>query len=214
LTGFAKSKWTPLPDCAPALDTLHKQTKNTSMWVASEIVLSINDSLRAEVVKRFIMIAEYFLKFNDFFDTHSILLGLKHPAIVRLSKTWKSVGKKYQKIMQKLESKLNPDTVRQDIKKKVLTLPVLPSLDMFLPEIEKIQQSQPTVLENGLVNFKRFRQESQIFEEFESLTNNAMFPFRVIPEYQTFLVQQMVILTEEELTNYSQECETHRPNEC
>ena len=51
--------------------------------------MTANENQRAEIIKRFIQIAKYLIKYNNFCVADSIYKGLKHPCIQRLLRTWK-----------------------------------------------------------------------------------------------------------------------------
>lgn len=51
--------------------------------------MTANDSQRAEVIKRFVQIAKYLVKYQNFSSADAIIRGLKNPGVERLQKTWK-----------------------------------------------------------------------------------------------------------------------------
>jgi len=117
LTMFEKNSWMKSsPGSAPALFSLTSYESSVTNWVASEIVVYVNTSQRVEVLRRFIQIAENCRKFQNFSDMMAVAKGLFHPSIQRLKKTWKGIGRKYQKLRSVVE-KLYTDqkTRRQEM---------------------------------------------------------------------------------------------------
>ena len=65
-------------------------------WVVSEIVSVKDLEGRIDVLKKFLDTATQLLEFNNFASVMDINLGLTHPSVARLKKTWAGLSADYQ----------------------------------------------------------------------------------------------------------------------
>lgn len=72
-----------------SIDAMIRRFNQVSMWVATEIVVTMNVKKRASLIKHFILIAKEAEKLNNFNSLLEITAGLNLSMIQRLRKTWK-----------------------------------------------------------------------------------------------------------------------------
>jgi len=204
LTELTKTKGILKDYKCPWIDRLYKRLDEIAPWVATEIVTSVNLNLRVEVIKRFIKIAEYCHTFQNYSTLNAILVGLKYPAVARLQKSWKLVGKKHKKTYKDLIFEVDPEIMMD--KMRAMNPPFVPIIDTCINQIAKICE-MPSNLEGELINFKKQRALGQLFEDMEKCKNAEKYPFRNIPRYTQYLLVERTILDEQQMGLYSKTCE-------
>ena len=78
--------------------------------------------------------------------------------------------------------------------------------DLYTKDLSEIVK-MPDTLDNGMINWKKLRQQAIIFEEIERTRNGTPYSYKPVAIYQNFLTMDCVILSEHDLMYYSQECE-------
>jgi hypothetical protein len=86
---------------APNLYQVVNFVNQVSLWVATEIVTAANPKLRQTLLKKFVLVAQYCLKYKNYQGLLEIMGGLNSTAVRRLA-TWDEVSSKYSDMVDKL----------------------------------------------------------------------------------------------------------------
>jgi len=193
----------------PWIDKMYKRREEIGRWLVSEIVLSTNTHQRVEIMKRFIEIAEYCLKYQNWADSESIIGGLKLQAVARLKITRKGIGKKYKKKLEALQKALQPDVLRETMRNA--NAPMIPVFEVYLRDFEMISELGDTLPDNiKMINVHKMRSIARLFEELERCKDGLLYPFRNIPQYQDYICFGRTLLNDEDAIRYSKTCEPER----
>eukprot|EP01114_Cavostelium_apophysatum_P011212 TRINITY_DN2541_c0_g1_i1.p1 TRINITY_DN2541_c0_g1~~TRINITY_DN2541_c0_g1_i1.p1 ORF type:complete len:681 (-),score=176.74 TRINITY_DN2541_c0_g1_i1:62-2104(-) len=203
LSKLSVVKWSPLSDSP--IEVMNRQTANIVTWIASETVMTPNISQRVEVMKRFIQIAEHSSSFQNYAVVDAVVKGLGHPGVARLQKTWKALGRKYSKKYTNLGKLIHLDNMNALMSKAVQNPPSIPVIDLYMTKIVHLFE-QPTVTDNGMINFKSLRALGAVFEEIET-QSSVVYSFVKIPYYQEFLDREVVLFDNPTIMKFSHHCE-------
>ncbi|KAJ3034401.1 hypothetical protein HDV00_005057 [Rhizophlyctis rosea] len=138
-----------------------------SYWIATEICTQPELKNRVKVVERCIKIGKRCQKLNNYQTLMAIISGLNVSAVSRLKATWEAVDPKHRKTLEDLESTLSPQhnyrTYRalleeaQANSQSFKPSPFIPILGLVLKDLLFIDDGNKTTLDNGMVNFSKFR---------------------------------------------------------
>jgi archaellum component FlaC len=105
---------------APNIVNITRWSNNMTRWVAAEIV-SVKDSVkaRAQIMERFIKIAEQLRKLQNFNGVKELVAGLQSSAIYRLKRTRNSVGQEYNDIFNSLTKLISSDLNFKNLRSQV-----------------------------------------------------------------------------------------------
>ncbi|KAI3645892.1 hypothetical protein MP228_008820 [Amoeboaphelidium protococcarum] len=108
---------------AKNLQSLIERFNHVSYWIATEICMCRSAKTRAEVIKRFIRIANLCYKWHNYNTCLQIVAALSMTCVRRLKKTWKLLPRKYEQHWRELSrifsAACNYSTYRQDILTKL-----------------------------------------------------------------------------------------------
>jgi hypothetical protein len=79
---------------APNLCHVIQFINKMSNWVATEVVLASNPKQRVSMIKKFILVAQWCLKFKNYQGLLEVMGGLANTAVTRLS-AWRELSSKY-----------------------------------------------------------------------------------------------------------------------
>jgi len=197
----------------PCIELLMKRFEIVSMWIPTEIVTSANLNLRIEVIKRSIDIANTCLKYKNFFDASAIVIGLQNEAIRRLQNTWKLLPRRaFKKFNYLVKTLMDSKTILETM--QASRPPMIPALDIYLDELERRIVPLPDTLSckdySALINFKKLRIQSEIFEEIMKPNFGIKYGFLPIPQYCSYLEKELPILAAKDLILCSFDCEQKR----
>ncbi|ORY16197.1 ras GEF [Neocallimastix californiae] len=95
-------------DNTPNLDKFVSRFNKESYWVATEICNIQDLKKRTNMLKKWIIIANVYIKSNNFYSFFSIISGLSLIPVSRLKKTWDGIGDKHKKIWKSHENLCDP----------------------------------------------------------------------------------------------------------
>jgi len=195
----------------PNLEQFVNRYDSVVRWVASEIVSSINTSLRIEVVHRFVDVMDVCFKIRNFSDAYAILAGMKHAAVDRLKFTWKNIAKKPQKTLQQLKTTLLNSTKMLKLMNDSPT-PMIPVIDLYIAELTAnvcplLDTVERQDFAGTLINFKKLRAQAAVFEQVQKSINGVKYGYVRVDQYASYLENERVVMGDLELMECSKDCE-------
>jgi len=183
------------------------RSNQVSFWVASQLVRTPNQHERIAVLKRFITIAYHCKKFNNFNTMMEIMGGLELSSIQRLKRTWAGLPSESVLIYEELTNLINPRQNFNHYRQALRTAdpPMLPYIGIHLTWLTFIEENK-TILDNGMVNYKKCQLLASTIGEIKKL-QEFKFQFEIDPSLETYLLKDIVILSEKELYKDSQRLE-------
>lgn len=79
-----------------------------SFWAATEICLLPDVNDRADMLKRFIVIAKECMRYNNYNSSMALVTGLNVAAVQRLKHTWSLIPSQLLKTLRELEKLMHP----------------------------------------------------------------------------------------------------------
>jgi son of sevenless-like protein len=126
-------------------------------WVAETILSEPEMKDRVNAIKKFVSIAERCFELNNFHALMEIVAGLSMTAIERLKKTWTLVPSQTKATLEKFNRFMNTKNNFQNYRHTLHRVkdPCVPYIGVYLRDLTFIEEGNPNVYENGLVNFDK-----------------------------------------------------------
>jgi len=128
-------------------------------WACTEILRKEKVGDRVNTVTYFVDIIKHSVSINNFNAAAALIGGLSHSSISRLKTTWEKVPQKvmqdFQKMMTLFDMGKNYKNYREAVKS--CKPPVIPYLALIPKDLIAIEEGNPTILDNGLINFHKLR---------------------------------------------------------
>lgn len=148
---------------APNLCHVIQFINKMSNWVATEIVLAANPKQRVGMIKKFILVAQWCLKFKNYQGLLEVMGGLGNTAVSRLS-AWRELSEKYTDMHRKLAEVVSPQqnwkSYRPLIERE--DPPCIPYVGLFLSDLTFLSDGMPTKLDDGRINWKKMSRISTV----------------------------------------------------
>lgn len=139
------------------------------LWVQTMIVESSSMKQRAAVISQFLQVAAYCLQYNNFNSAMVIYTALNSVAVSRLKQTWEKVPKRCIKILEDIDElfsmRFNYKNYRDALAKA--TPPVVPYIGLYTKFLFAIEETNPSKLQNGLINFEKLRMIYNVMKELQ-----------------------------------------------
>eukprot|EP01132_Coremiostelium_polycephalum_P001190 gene1190-1503_t len=167
-----------------------KRSNIIPLWVATEIVQEERLTKRANIIKKFISIADHCRNLNNFNAVMEILSGLNLTPVFRLKKTWETLPRKYLATFRHLNSLMAPKSnfkVYRDVL-HTKNPPCLPFLGVYLTDLTFIEEGTPDTLENGLINVVKRVQIASVIKEILQF-QQLQYAFTPVPVIRDYLLQ-------------------------
>jgi hypothetical protein len=122
----------------PNVKRMIEQFNRINRWVASEIVLVIDDAKqRLSVLKRMIELAHCCREVQNLHAMYAIYVGLNMWAVQRLKALWAALPAKWQKRYDELDELANPKSNSAAMRALLRTLdpPIVPPIDLTLRDM-------------------------------------------------------------------------------
>ncbi|KNC79072.1 hypothetical protein SARC_08523 [Sphaeroforma arctica JP610] len=138
-TEFQKCGWSKpsKEETSPNILAMIRSFDYLALLVASEILLRLTAEGRAEVIEKYIKIADGLAQDNNYNSLKAVLAGLQCQPIFRLSKTWALVHAKRKKTFEQLGSLMSEEenyrNYRDTLKKS--GFPCIPYLGVYLTDV-------------------------------------------------------------------------------
>ncbi|KAL7748118.1 hypothetical protein RI367_006474 [Sorochytrium milnesiophthora] len=135
-----------------------------SYWVATEICTQPELKARCKVVEKMIKIAKECRRERNYNSLMAIISGLSQSSVIRLKQTWENVQEKYRQTLRELEELVSPQhnyrnyrQIYEQLEREPNPPPFVPFFALFLKDLQFINDGNPKMLSNGLVNFGKAR---------------------------------------------------------
>lgn len=130
-----------------------------SMWIAYEIVTTMNKKKQIEVVKRFINLAKKLQEMKNFSSLMAVLAGLNMAPVSRLKKMWKKITKG-RKFLQEAENVMAPYNNFNNYRVLLATStpPLIPLVAVHQRDLLFITDGNPSIVSHNnqkLLNFDK-----------------------------------------------------------
>jgi hypothetical protein len=194
---------------APNVVALTDQFNDFSSWVVYNVVTQMDLKKRAALVRKFIAMAEELRRIGNLNGVFAVVAGLSGAAVHRLKKTWELVTKD-KKVNDAWEFQLeltNPQSSFSQYRaaKAASDPPMIPYLGVYLQDLTFIEEGNNDRLENGYINFIKFRMIADILIEIKQFQQKE-YNLQPVPAIQEYLLMTR-ILDEEKLFTLSQQVE-------
>ncbi|KAL6049434.1 putative Smooth muscle caldesmon [Balamuthia mandrillaris] len=174
-------------ETSPHFTALVNRFNLTGQWVGTELAKYPTPAERAQVLAHFIEICQECYDMNSFNSVFALLAGLNNTAISRLKQSWekipKKVMKKYHNLMTLVDTDKNYQTYRQTLVKT--KPPLVPYLALFSKDLFSVEEGNPTMLEDEMVNFEKMRMLHKIAQDFASY--QVQYPIPMDPMLRAYL---------------------------
>eukprot|EP01117_Protostelium_nocturnum_P012508 TRINITY_DN4610_c0_g2_i4.p1 TRINITY_DN4610_c0_g2~~TRINITY_DN4610_c0_g2_i4.p1 ORF type:complete len:799 (-),score=111.02 TRINITY_DN4610_c0_g2_i4:1388-3784(-) len=198
---------------SPNITRFIERSNQISYWVATEIISCPDLRKRVSIVKRFIQIAEYCRKMNNFCSSINIVAGLNLGCVQRMKRTWEGIPEKYLSDLSRLTDLMssigNFKSYRASIKQ--ITFPAVPYIAVTLKDLTFIEDGNPDFREDGLVNFEKMAMLSNAFEGIQ-VFQIYEYQFEENEEIRSILTKPVVIYDTDLLYKLAQANETGQSN--
>ena len=127
---------------APNIVKLIDMFNNCVKWVKWTILAEKNTKDRGYLIKKFIKIMLILYSSNNFESFFALMLSLNSNPVIRLSKSWKYVPKKYVDKFKKLRELISSKNSYKNIRAKQnqSILPILPYMGIFCSDLVSLNQ--------------------------------------------------------------------------
>lgn len=196
---------------APHLNRAIENMNRISLWVATEIVTTANEKQRVSTIKRFILVAQYCLKYRNYQGLLEIIGGLKNSSVTRLARTWAKLPEKYGQMLQTLSNIVDPDQNWKNYRRTVEAEQgaCVPYIGLFLSDLTFIYDRGPMTTEDGRINWKKAGQLNAVVTSVRRLQRRA---YAFAPDFEIlqFITDDLTILGDAELFKRSKVLEASR----
>ena len=192
---------------SPHIVEISDRFNQLSFWVIEEILSYDYGNDRAEIIEKFIDIANELNNLNNFSDCMSIVISLGQMIVTGLLKTWKYVSKESNLVLQNLKKIVNfadnyksmRDRIEECIQNNI---PYIPFLGPYNKRICFLEEYGPYVNENSLINVDKIVLVQQILDQFYKYRTKKYDILRS-PKNEFIIFQFLDPAAEEELEKLS-----------
>eukprot|EP00003_Mantamonas_plastica_P004261 TRINITY_DN13386_c0_g1_i3.p1 TRINITY_DN13386_c0_g1~~TRINITY_DN13386_c0_g1_i3.p1 ORF type:complete len:611 (+),score=174.63 TRINITY_DN13386_c0_g1_i3:1044-2876(+) len=178
---------------APNIMAMIKQFNIVSQWVATEIVLEVDDKKRTAVLKFFIELAKYTYELRNFNTTMEIVSGLLISPVWRLKPTWESLSEdvlvQFDRLSALMSSRKDHQRLRTEM--SVAVTPCIMFIGLVLGDILSVD-SLPSETENGLINFDKHARTCALIRDLHQ-NQFGEYNFEPVKPILTFLKDAKIV---------------------
>ncbi|KAH0795211.1 RasGEF domain containing protein [Histomonas meleagridis] len=172
------------------IDHLVEHFTMFSSYVSLSIITGETAKVRGKVFKNWIDVAKQFLDLNNFHGVFSVILGLTHRSVSRMSNTMKYAMKTNSKRKKEYEKMLNICNISNDFQnyRSIITTakePCIPFIGCYQKDLIYVQETFPNKV-NGLINFRKCQECYKLvktIQDFQRIGYN----FMEVPKIQKLL---------------------------
>ena len=156
---------------SPNITEVAVRFNKLSFWLIEEILSYDYGNDRAQVIEKFIEVANELINLNNFNDAMSIVSGLGQVIVNNLVKTWKYVSKSSNISLQNLKQLLNFQDNYKNIRDRIdeclqTNKPFIPFLGPYNKRICFLEEYGPYVKNNSLINVDKIVLVQEILDQF------------------------------------------------
>ncbi|KCV69599.1 hypothetical protein H696_04019 [Fonticula alba] len=156
---------------APNIHALTLRFNRTAGWVKT-LILGVPDAQkRAEVLERFILIAERCFRLNNFHATMAMVSAINSSSIRRLRNTWALVSQRARTILSDLQKIVHTERSYATYRRLLHTAhpPRVPYFGVYQSDLTFIEDGNPDLIPGtALVNFSKRRRLAQVIWEIQT----------------------------------------------
>ncbi|XP_054715101.1 ras guanyl-releasing protein 3-like [Uloborus diversus] len=162
------------PQSLPRLERSISLFNSLSQWIQWMVLSKSSPHQRADVVAKFVKVAQRLLQQNNFNSLMSVVGGLSHSCLARLSLTMACVPAETKKALADMSELLASASNFSNYRKTLQEVEgfKIPILGVHMKDLISLHVALPDTLEGGLVNFRKIAQLSLIFGELWELQNS------------------------------------------
>ncbi|KAL4780063.1 ras guanine nucleotide exchange factor domain-containing protein [Aspergillus varians] len=180
------------PPRAPNVRALIQYSNQLSSWVGALILAESDLKKRTQVIGHLVNVANECHELRNFSAMVSILSGLQSTPVYRLARTWAMVTERSCNILKPLQvtisSGQNYQVYRDALRLSVA--PCIPFLGLFLKDLVFIEDGNPALTPEGLINFAKYSMVASIIHEVQRF-QAAPYCLHPVPELQEYLATQL-----------------------
>jgi son of sevenless-like protein len=163
------------------------------------IVLSETKEIRATLITRFIHIAMACLTLNNFNGILEFVTALTSVACSRLLMTWQLIDPIVMRHFEKLQELVSVANKFKSLREaqEYSEGPCIPYLGVYLGDLTFIEDGNPELTLDGLINFDKYRMVAQIIlrgEQFKDQSSCKLYPINIIQNW----LENPVVLNEDD----------------
>jgi son of sevenless-like protein len=191
---------------APGICAMVARFNQLSMWVGSTIVSYPDIEERAQIIEKFIDIADQLWQLNNFNGVFTICSGLGLSSIFRLKKTWPMVSEAHLAKFETLKKSISPDSSFAAIRSRIKNVkpPAIPYIGIYLTDLTFIEDGNPKYV-NERINFVKCKCFAGVIRDLQTY-QNTKYEFAKATELHEMLLT-MIPLNDDQMYKLSLEIE-------
>ncbi|EFA86730.1 RasGEF domain-containing protein [Heterostelium album PN500] len=195
LNEFSQKAWTK-ENQAINIQNLIVWFNRISSWVSTKIISKETPEERAIIIEAFINIANYAKELKNYNCVMEILGSLHNSSISRLKNSWALISPKANELFSSLNTVMSPD-INFKMYRKMLSLvspsePCIPYVGLFLTDYTYLDESNPPLVNGGMVNVERIYLIGNRVQEFFQLFTNCSYNFQSQPQVREAILGEKV----------------------
>lgn len=170
---YLKESWKTL--AFSNIRNMQQHRDELTRWAATCIVKLDTVESRANMISKFIDVAQQCLNLRNFSGFFAVMKAVMHPSVERLSHSWKLVKphvlqtlKSFQVICSKEEHYKN-----YKAKQEASMPPCIPFLEVHLEEISYIDSYNPDIGKGGIINFTKHRKIARLIRSVDQYKTSS-----------------------------------------
>jgi hypothetical protein len=183
------------PKLSPNFAAMTASFNRYSQWVAGEVLKPNSPARRAAVIVLMVKIAQQLRRVYNFHAFFAFLSGLSFSSITRLAQTWAKVPKKYVARLEEFQEMMSMDGNFGGYQRLVAEaaaegFTIIPLLVLLAKRLTAVEENNPTLVEDNLVNCAKLRMLHRQIDEV--MSNQSEFGHDItsteIPELRLFFL--------------------------
>ena len=163
---------------------------NLTFFIIEDILSYDLPKTRADVIDKWIKVADYCRRRKDYNDIFSINSALKHYIITNLRLTWREIGNKTMKLIKDLDNfcsfEANYKNVREDMKQLRGNDFYTPYLGLLLKDLIFYEEKYKYLDNNNLINFDKINGIQRAIDQFFHFQKTADTKVTMLPDDLNF----------------------------
>lgn len=183
-----------------------------SMWIAYEILSTMNKKKQVEILRRFISLTKKLLEMKNYNSLMAVLSALNMAPVRRLKRLWKKIPKEKKKVLSEAEKIMMPTNNFNSYRVLLATCipPAVPLLVVHQRDLLFMYEGNPSVITRNnqkMLNFEKHVMIASCLEDLEKY-QYVKYDYIENPVVQNYLYQ-LITVDESELRKLSLLCEPH-----
>ncbi|KAJ6245580.1 guanine nucleotide exchange factor [Anaeramoeba flamelloides] len=179
---WSKKDKTLTPNLINFIDHFNK----TAQWIITCILKEDKIRTRATIIKKVLEMCNECKLLGNLNSLTELMSGLHHASIRRLSKTWGRLllneKRQFEDFSSIISVRKNFSNLRKFIDQRV-DKPVLPYVGLYLTDLTFIEEGNPDICDNSLINFSKQILIAKILKKIRNFQEKS-FNIQIIPQFQ------------------------------